>query len=221
MGNPEHPSSGGVERQPFIEILYPGDFYAAYIFDQADSHEPDIENIIEIAQELGYPVRYWWLSQAMNLQGSPDRLIVCVHHPGRSPDAGMDMYEALLKQGATWDELEAAVVDEYGSLGKAVEAIRDFCTPHGNQLFPLSITGVEHPNRQENALFLITEEAFRDEAQSYLGRELTGEEISAVREKFRKALEWLDWKSYLEEAIRQCQKSGKVGPGIEQPPPEG
>jgi hypothetical protein len=139
MVNPEHHSFERMERQPIKEILPPGDFYAAYIFDQGDSRESDVKNIIEIAQELGYPVRYWWLSQAMDLQGSPDRLIVCVHHPGRSPDAGMDMYEALLKQGATWDELEAAVVDEYGSLGNAVEGIRDFRFPNGIPLFPLSI----------------------------------------------------------------------------------
>jgi len=66
---------------------------------------------------LGYPVRYWWISDAMELQGFPDRLIVCVHHPSTSEDAGMDLYDALKEKGVTWDDLEAAVVDEYRYLG--------------------------------------------------------------------------------------------------------
>ena len=49
----------------------------------------------EQARRFGYPVRYWWLSEAVDLQGFPDRLIVCAHHPSRDEDAGMDLYDAL------------------------------------------------------------------------------------------------------------------------------
>ena len=67
-------------------------------------------------------MRYWWLSDAMELQGYPDRLIVCVHHPSSSEDAGMDLYEALVSQGITWNDLEAAAVNV--RLGKLAELYR-------------------------------------------------------------------------------------------------
>jgi hypothetical protein len=101
--------------------LDPRHFYAAYVFDQAHEREDDVATLIEQAQQLGYPLRYWWLSQAVDLQGSPDRLIVCVHHPSMAEDAGMDLYEALEERQVTWDGLEAAAVDEYRLLGKPVE----------------------------------------------------------------------------------------------------
>ena len=77
---------------------------------------------------LGYPVRYWWLSEAMELQGSPDRLIVCVHHPSLGENAGMDLYntlrQAAQKHKTLWDDLEAAQVDEYRQFGKIVVSAR-------------------------------------------------------------------------------------------------
>jgi hypothetical protein len=73
-----------LERQPENSRepdLDPRHFYAAYVFDQAHKRQEDITTLVEQAQDLGYPVRYWWLSEAMDLEGCPDRLIVCVHHP--------------------------------------------------------------------------------------------------------------------------------------------
>lgn len=101
------------ERRGHHEDLDPRHFYAAYVFDQAHERQDDIATLIERAQHLGYPVRYWWLSEAMALQGYPDRLIVCVHHPSSDSDAGMDLYETLKEHQVTWDELEAAAVGEY------------------------------------------------------------------------------------------------------------
>lgn len=120
---------GEIDRNPHsgrhleIEILDPHHFYAAYVFDLPNIRENEIDTIIEQAQELGYPVRYWWLSEAVELQGYPDRLIVCVHHPSSSEDAGMDLYEALVSQGITWNDLEAAALDEYCCLGKLMDCL--------------------------------------------------------------------------------------------------
>jgi hypothetical protein len=58
-------------------------------------------------------VAQFWLSDAMDLQGSHDRLIVCVHYPSHSESAGMDLYNVLKEKGVIWDELDSAVVEEY------------------------------------------------------------------------------------------------------------
>ncbi len=126
------------ERNLLVEILRPGDFYAAYIFDQAISREADITRVISQAKELGYPLRYWWLSQAMDIMGSPDRLIVCVHHPGGNSDAGMDLYQALHNEGVTWDDLEAAAMDEYMFLGTTIRSHGEIITPDARPLFPVN-----------------------------------------------------------------------------------
>ena len=124
------------ERGLFVEILRPGDFYAAYVFDQAISREVDVARVVTQAQELGYPLRYWWLSQAMDLMGSPDRLIVCVHHPGGSSEAGMDLYQSLRNNGAEWDDLEAAAMDEYMWLGAPIQSLADLSQTDGAPLYP-------------------------------------------------------------------------------------
>jgi hypothetical protein len=111
-------------------------FYAAYVFDQAHERRDDVGTLIEQAQQLGYPLRYWWLSQAVDLQDNPDRLIVCVHHPSVVEDAGMDLYEALGERQVTWDGLEAAAVDEYRLLGKPIEGAGAIYRPDGTPLFP-------------------------------------------------------------------------------------
>jgi hypothetical protein len=118
------------------EDLDPRHFYAAYIFDQAHGRQDDVATLIEQAQQLGYPVRYWWLSQAVDLQGTPDRLIVCVHHRSIGEDAGMDLYEALGERQVTWDGLEAAAVDEYRLLGRPIEGPEVICRTNGTPLFP-------------------------------------------------------------------------------------
>ena len=126
----------GRQFESKAEILDPHHFYAAYVFDGAEKHQQDIQALIEQAQQLGYPLRYWWLSSAMDLQGDTDRLIVCVHHPSHSEDAGMDLYDALNRQQVCWDELDSAVVEEYGYLGHPVKSLEDINYPEGNHLFP-------------------------------------------------------------------------------------
>jgi hypothetical protein len=135
MKNLERPTTRKDNGHSQIEILHPGDFYAAYILDRASDREPDVTMIIEQSRELGYPVRFWWLSQAMDLQGTSDRLILCVHHSGRNPDTGMDLYRALKDQGVTWDDLEAAAMDEYQFLGKTIHHLDEIIRPDGSQLF--------------------------------------------------------------------------------------
>jgi hypothetical protein len=127
--------TGSAEQQPG-EDLNPRHFYAAYVFDQAHERREDITTLIEQAQQLSYPARYWWLSQAMELEGNPDRLIVCVHHPSSAEDAGMDLYEALTEKLVTWDGLEAAAVDEYRLLGRPIEGTEVICRHDGTPLFP-------------------------------------------------------------------------------------
>ena len=136
MGIHELPSPSGEIGQPSGENLDPRHFYAAYVFDQAETRNRDIAVLMEQAQRLGYPVRYWWLSDAMELQGCPDRLIMCVHHPSAAEDAGMDLYETLKEHQATWDDLEAAAVDEYQYLGKPIEGPADIRWPDRTSLFP-------------------------------------------------------------------------------------
>lgn len=135
MSSPERP----IPELPTEEILDPRHFYAAYTFEKANERWRDIETIIGKARELGYPVRYWWLSDAMELQGFPDRLIVCVHHPSMSEDSGMDFYDALREKEITWDDLEAAAVDEYRYLGNPAFELGNLRSPYGNWLFPEAV----------------------------------------------------------------------------------
>jgi len=125
-----------LDEETESEIFDPRHFYAAYIFDQSETRERDITTLLEQSQQLGYRVRYWWLSDAMELQGFPDRLIVCVHHPSVSEDAGMDLYDILKEKEVTWDDLEAATVNEYRHLGKPAKELGDLRSPYGNWLFP-------------------------------------------------------------------------------------
>ncbi len=209
MGDPERQPAA--RHQPGFEILDPHHFYAAYVFDWANEREPDIHALIEQAQELGYPIRHWWLSDAMRLQGSPDRLIVCVHHPSRSENAGIDLYDALKEKGIHWDDLEAAVVEEYRSLGRPVDDLEDIRAATGDTLFPHP-TAESKDTSQEEPLFSITVADVRSEAKNYLDRALTDEELWAVLERFKNNLAYLDWRPYLDKAIQQCQNTGQVGP---------
>ena len=210
---------GGIENRSFpeveSEILSPHHFYAAYVFDNASEREADIMTLIEEAHEHGYPVRYWWLSDAMELQGCPDRLIVCVHHPLASESAGMDLYDKLKEKQVVWDDLEAAAIDEYSLLGAPVMALANIRSPYGDRLFPHADSEDVDTTQSDEALFTITAQDVREEAGDYLGRELTDEELPAVLEKFKKSLEYLDWRPYLDEAIQQYQKAGQVSPAVD------
>jgi len=209
MGNPERQPAA--PPQPETEILDPHHFYAAYIFDRASEREPDVLALIEQAQELEYPIRHWWLSEAMHLQGSPDRLIVCVHHPSHSEDAGIDLYDALTEKGTRWDDLGAAVVEEYRSLGRSVVDPEDIRSTNGDILFPLPNADNKDIS-QDGLLFSITVADVRSAAKNYLDRDLADEELSAVLELFKSNLAYLDWRPYLDEAIQQYQNTGEVGP---------
>ncbi|MBN1814477.1 MAG: hypothetical protein JXA14_21735 [Anaerolineae bacterium] len=124
-----------VEPEPG-EDLNPRHFYAAYVFHKAHERQSDVAALVEQARELGYPVRYWWLSEAMHLGGGSDRLIVCVHHPSWDADAGMDLYNALRRQGVDWNALEAAAFSEYLCLGKPIKGPKAICKPDRTPLFP-------------------------------------------------------------------------------------
>ena len=120
MGNHELPDRSDVGER---ELCCSNHFYAAYVFDQAETHRVDITTLIAEAQRLGYPVRYWWLSQAIDIQNNPDRLIMCVHHPRNDENAGMDLYDALHARQVSYAELDAATLKEYVYLGRRVTGV--------------------------------------------------------------------------------------------------
>jgi hypothetical protein len=118
------------------EHLDPHHFYAAYVFGSARARQDDIAAVVSNAQQLGYPVRYWWLSETMALDDAPDRLIVCAHHDSFSDAAGLDLYDVLKEQEAQWDFLEAASVGEYSVYGRPAEQGEAILMPDGTPLFP-------------------------------------------------------------------------------------
>jgi hypothetical protein len=207
---------GDIEHQRLCtdkpEILDPYHFYAAYVFDRANERQTDVQTLIEQSQELGYPLRYWWLSEALDLQGSPDRLIVCVHHPSRSADSGLDLYEILKEEEVTWDDLDAAALEEYVQLGKPVANLGDLRLPDGQMLYP-EATPEENTHAHEwqaIAFFIISIDAVREASEERVRRPLLDEEFDAILQKFQKYLDWLDWTIFLDEAIDHFLKTGSM-----------
>jgi hypothetical protein len=132
-------SMNRLERQPEIpqeEDLNPRHFYAAYVFEGTNERPHHIAAVIATAREFNYPVRYWWLSDAMTLDGTEDRLIVCVHHDSLSDEAGLDVYDMLKEKDIEWDFLEAASVWEYRAFGQVAEGADAIRTAEGALLFP-------------------------------------------------------------------------------------
>jgi len=205
MATPEQRPATIEDEQQAEEVLDPRHFYAAYIFDDAETRLSDVTTLLEQAQELGSPVRYWWLSEAMDLQDSADRLIVCVHHPAESEEAGMELYDALKDRQVAWDELEAAAVDEYRELGKSIKSPNSIYEPDGFSLFPESETATE-------ALYILTREDLQTVAEEQLGRKLSVEEVKVVAEVLP---EHVDWFNSIDAAIRACQETGTVRPAAE------
>ncbi len=129
------PTSG--ETEPGEEYLDPRHFYAAYVYEEGIKPQPDITAVVAQAQALGYPVRYWWLSEVMPVgEAYADPLIVCVHCPTGDEDAGLDLYQALRERNVNWDSLEAATAVGYRRFGKAITQATDIFRPDGTALFP-------------------------------------------------------------------------------------
>jgi len=122
----------------------------------------------------------------------------------------MDLYDALKEKEVTWDDLEAAAVDEYRHLGKPARELGDVRSPFGNWLFPHAIPEVKRLPYPENALLLITREHVREELEDRLGREVTEEELSAVLVYFNKALDHLGWTFYLDEALQKSVEARQM-----------
>ena len=210
MGSPEQHLAPGLGEQSRIEAIDPHHFYAAYVFDDAATRRRDVAALLHEAQRLSYPVRYWWLSEAMDLQDAPDRLVVCVHHPSSAEDAGMDLYTALSKiaqkHKVAWDELEAAQVDEYRQLGKAVADPGNIFEPDGTSVFP------EPEIESEDLLYTLTREDVQFVADALLGRTLSDDEMTAVAGRVPGNLDWIE---AVERAIRDCQAARQVGSAAE------
>ncbi len=217
MGSPENSPPDNLSFQELGEDLNPRHFYAAYIYDEAETHKEDVATLIEQAQELEYPVRFWWLSDAVDLQGFPDRLIVCVHHPSMTEDAGMDLYEALKEKEVSWHELEAAGVNEYTLLGQPIEELDSIIRPDGSPLYPSEsddsdVAHLEPKDLGESLVFLPLElEDVRITAVEQLGRELNEAEMAIVTAHLQKMMDTqLGWADMVRQSIANCVESGLI-----------
>lgn len=214
MATPEQHIHIGAIESAAQESLDPRHFYAAYVFDDPPTRRRDITVLIGQAQQLGFPVRYWWLSEALEIRDSPDRLIVCMHHPSLDEDAGMDLYDTLRQardnHRVTWDELEAADVDEYRVFGKIIAGPDNIFEPDGKPLFP-------EPETDSPILFTLSRDNVQFTAEAMLGRGLDDAEMQAVAEKLPGAL---DWVGAVEKTIRDVQAAGLIGSILESPEPE-
>jgi hypothetical protein len=171
------------------EVLDPRHFYAAYIFDDPSSRNFDVSSLIDEASNLGYPVRYWWLSDAVEMDEaevvSSDRLIVCVHHPSADENAGMDLYTALYKNKVTYSELERASLDEYVMHSRRVRDAGDILRPDGIQLFPKPYEPEHVKMRDIDPVVLYTYGDVRSVAQEALGHQLGDDDMLALSEEMR------------------------------------
>ncbi len=198
------------------ESLDPRHFYAGYVFDNAETRARQVDAIIREANQLGYPVRYWWLSEAMDIGEAPDRLIVCVHHPAAGENAGMDLYDRLVEQKISWDDLDAADVGEYRQFGKPAVNVQAIHTPDGETLFPPALPKAasggpaEVDRLQSEPLFVLTRADIQSIAQQEIGRDLTDGEIGDVADMLAKTL---DWPFCLAMCIQSGQTWGRIGPG--------
>jgi hypothetical protein len=173
----------GIDRGFGDEHLDPRHYYAAYVFDGAERREHDVTTLVEEARRLGYPVRYWWLSDALDLQGEPDRLIVCVHHPSGDENAGMDLYDTLTDKRVTWDDLEAAAFEEYRAFSQPLRGPGAIYKPDGVALFPPPVLSNDAPHSPQSrpdeveAFFAALMGELQIVAHQKLGREFTETEM--------------------------------------------
>lgn len=214
MGSPELPQPiAGPDEELKGEDIDPGHFYAAYIFDQPESHDEDITTIVTKARALGHPVRYWWLSDAMELGDVPDRLIVCVHHESFSTDAGMGLYRALKEEEISWNELEAASFAEYLQYGRFIRNIEDLHTPGGSKLFPDKnpVEPTQLNSREPLPLVQLHWEDVQAAARTHFGRDLTETELGVVAPHIQRIVETqIDWPNTLREALTDCRALGLI-----------
>jgi hypothetical protein len=217
MGHKERLSHKHLDQLEASEDLNPRHFYAAYIYDRAEEHKEDVATLVEKAHELDYPVRFWWLSDAVDLQGFPDRLIVCVHHPSMTEDAGMDLYEALKEKEVSWNELEAAGVNEYAFLGQPVDKLDSISKPNGSPLYASEVEDVEQASPRakdlaEPVVLLPLELAdVRLTAVEQLGRELNEAEMEMVAAHLTKTMdEPTEWALRVRQSIGDCVELGLI-----------
>lgn len=178
------------------EHLDPRHTYFAYVFDNPGAHQFDLEVLISEAKRRGYPTRYWWLSDAVQLhRQDPDRLIVCVHHPTADENTGMDLYEALEKNRVVYAELEKASFEEYVVLSEPLRGIGDIATPGGSLVFPKTDFR-ETPERldydsipETTPVFDTTLGDIQSFAIAALGRVLTQTEVRSIAEQLREQAE--------------------------------
>jgi len=206
MATPEQFLYAGAGERPAKEIVDPHYHHTAFIFDNAKTHRRDIVVFIDQVNRLGHPVAYWWLSEAMDLENTPDRLILCVRHLSLADDSSGDLYSPLAhaaeKHKIIWDEVSLADGEEFREFGKLITSPGSIFEPDGRPLFP-------EPETDAELLFTLTRDDVQFAAQEEIGRDLNDDELKAVVVRL---LTTFDWISAVEAAIQSCQQLGTVGP---------
>ena len=203
MGTPEQLLCPGAGEQPASEALDPHHFYAAYTFESAALRGRDVASLFEHAHRFECPVRYWWASEVTNLKGAFDRLIVCVHHTSlvKAVEMHSVLRQAAAKGQVTWDDFDAAVLDDYRTYGRIIDDPKNIVEPDGKQLFIMESAG------DADALYTLTRADVQLIAQGMLGRALSDAEIAAVTAELPSVINWMD---PIEYTIWTCQQSGSV-----------
>lgn len=230
MASPE--SRSQPESEPGSgEIFDPRHLYAAYIYDHPQDHVDDIAALLEKADEFHFPVRYWWLSEAMRLGGTPDRLIMCVHCAETGEEAGLGLYQALEADEVFWDELEAANINEYSLLGRPVGHIMEIVQPQGGRLSSTLQSKVAAKGspfyEQPLALLHAAREDVQQTAQEILGRTLSEAELHLAVGTISQFIDTqIDWPLTLRQSIEICRDTGiweraivRIQPEVSESPP--
>ncbi len=121
------------------ETLDAADEYVAYVFENAYLYGHHIATLVSAARQCGYPVRVWWQSEVMDLEGYPDSLMVCVHFPApdsvKGADLSVEFQKTLLGYGVMWDERDRVTMAEYRRYGQQIAGAAAICRPDGTPLF--------------------------------------------------------------------------------------
>lgn len=204
MGTTEQLLRPGADEQPASEALDPHHFYAAYVFESAALRGRDVAALFEHAHRFECPVRYWWASEVTNLKGAFDRLIVCVHHTSLVKAVEMHgiLRQAAAKGQMTWDDFDAAVLDDYRKFGRIIDDPKNIAEPDGERLFIMESAA------DADALYTLTRADVQLVAQGMLGRTLSETEMTAVAAELPGVINWMD---AIEFTIWSCQQGGQVG----------
>ncbi len=109
--------------------------------------------------------------------------------------------QAAAKGQVTWDDFDAAVLDDYRTFGRIIDDPKNIAEPDGKQLFIMESAG------DVDALYTLTRADVQVVAQGMLGQELSDTEIAAVATELPSVIKWM---YPIEYTIWSCQQAGSV-----------